>query len=536
MKIKSLFGENSIKVATYILVVTLFASNVLGVLRDHFLAQKIPTDLLDTYFAAFRIPDLVFNVIILGAISAAFIPIFSNLLVKSGDEKANQVANTIISTGFVVILFACIVLFFAMPFLVPRLTPYFSLEKIKLTISLSRLLLLSPIIFSLSYFFTGILNSYKKFLVTSLAPLVYNLSIIIGTIIFTDRYGVFGPAIGVVIGAFLHMLVQLLPLYKMGFSLKININFFDPVVKRVVKLMVPRSIGLGANHILLIIFTSIASGLQNGAISIYSLADNIQTMPTVVFGTSVATALFPTLSQAVSLNKVVDITTYLQKAILSILYYLIPISVAVILLRIQLVRLILGSGHFGWEQTILTADTLGLFAVSLVFSGLIPLFAKTFYAYKDTKTPTLISIISIAVSITGAIVFSRSMGVVGLALAFSIGSFVNASLLFHFLNRKIDVISEKIIFSQGIKIIIASIVMAISIQWAKTYIGVIFDLHQGTEVLLQFAFASSIGIVAYFIVTWLINLPANKYQPLLIPQLLLRLTQNVKKNKQHTRN
>ena len=531
MKIKFLFGKNSIKVATYILVVTLFISNILGVLRDHFLAQKIPTDLLDTYFAAFRIPDFIFNILILGAISAAFIPIFSSLLVENKDEKALKIANTIISTGFVVILLACVILYFIMPYLIPFLTPHFSQDKINTTISISRLLLLSPLIFSLSYSFSGILNSYKKFLITSLAPLIYNLFIILGTILFSDRYGVYGPVIGVIVGAFFHMLIQLFPLYKMGLKISINVNFFDPIVKRVIKLMIPRSIGLGANHILLIVFTAIASGLEKGAISMYSLADNIQTMPTVVFGTSVATALFPTLSQAVSLNKVVDITQHLQKAILSILYYLIPISVAVILLRIQLVRLILGSGHFGWEQTILTADTLGLFAVSLVFSGLIPLFAKTFYAYKDTKTPTYISIVSIIVSITGAIILTKKMDVMGLALAFSVGSFINASLLFYFLNHKIEVISKKIIFTQGFKIIIASIFMAIAIQWAKTYVGIAFDLRYGSEVLLQFIFASSVGLITYFIMTWVINLPPEKYQPLLILQLLLKLTQNVRRNK-----
>ena len=155
MKIKFLFGENSIKVATYILVVTLFVSNILGVLRDHFLAQKIPTDMLDTYFAAFRIPDFIFNIIILGAISAAFIPIFSNLLVEDKDKKALKVANTIISTGFVVILLACIILYFIMPYLIPFLTPHFSQEKINTTISISRLLLFSPLIFTLSYFFSN---------------------------------------------------------------------------------------------------------------------------------------------------------------------------------------------------------------------------------------------------------------------------------------------------------------------------------------------------------------------------------------------
>ena len=529
MRLKALFGENSIKIATIILVATLFLSNILGVLRDHFLAQKIPTDLLDTYFTAFRLPDLVFNVIILGAVSAAFVPIFSGYLAVGDREKAYTFANKIISTCLVVVLFVVLIMFIFMPNLIQLIAPHFNDDKINLTISLSRLLLLSPIIFTFSYFFSGMLNSSKKFLVTSLSPLFYNLSIILSVYFLADRFGVFSAVYGVIFGAIIHATIQIFPLKNLGYKFKVLISFFDKEVVKMVRLMLPRSIGLGANQLMLVGFTSIASGLSGGAIAIYSLADNSQTMPTVVFGASVATALFPTLSQFATLGNKDEISRYLQKAIISILFYLIPASVAIILLRIQIVRLVLGSGNFGWEQTIITADTLGMFAVSLVFSGLIPLFAKTFYAYKNTKIPTVIAIISIIISLIFGWFLSQSMGVIGLALAFSIGSLINAGILFIYLLELVDNIDFRIISIQTAKIIISSVAMAIALQWAKTLVGLNFDLTHGIEVLYQLLSASIIGASMYFFCAWLLEFDKAKLKFISMLQFLLKLNFSNKK-------
>ncbi|MBI2263082.1 hypothetical protein HYU72_00310 [Candidatus Berkelbacteria bacterium] len=172
--IKGIFTkEDSLRSATWILVVTLLLSNILGFIRDRFLAQKIPTDLLDTYYAAFRLPDLVFNLLILGAIASAFIPVFSGFLVKKKDEEAFYVANAVLNFALVSLIFALCLLFVLMPFLVSLLVPAFSPEKQILTVKLARILLFSSLFFSISYILGGVLNSFRRFLSHSLAPLFW---------------------------------------------------------------------------------------------------------------------------------------------------------------------------------------------------------------------------------------------------------------------------------------------------------------------------------------------------------------------------
>jgi len=502
MKLISLTKENTIKTATAILVTTLALSNILGVIRDHFLAQKITTDLLDTYYAAFRLPDLIFNVIILGAVSSAFIPTFSTLLSQNKKDEAHRLASAVLTIGMVMVLGAIAVLYILLPWLTQYLVPDFSPEKQQMTYQLSRLLLVPPIFFALSYFFSAVLNSYKRFMASSLAPLIYNISIIGATYLFADRYGVYAVAWGVIIGAALHMCIQLIPLRTFSLKLKVAWDTKSSSVRQVGRLMIPRSIGLGALQIMFVSFTSMASGLGMGAVAILSLADNIQTMPTVVFGASVATALFPTLAQKFSLGKMDDFSKHIDKATTTILYYLVPTAIAVILLRIQIVRLVLRSGHFGWDQTVLTAQTLGFFALSMVFSGLIPLFTRSFYALHNTRSPTLYAIVSIIVSIISALLFKQWLGVSGLALAFSLGSLVNFTLLYSSLKKHIPDFNEDAIWAKIPPIIFGTIGMGIAIQITKFALGTVFDLDRFYEVALQAGLASVFGAAVYFATTY----------------------------------
>lgn len=502
MKLSFLNKENTIKAATAILVTTLALSNVLGVIRDHFLAQKIATDLLDTYYAAFRLPDLIFNVIILGAVSSAFIPTFSTLLSQNKKEEAHRLASAILTLGMAMVIGAIIVLYAALPLLTRYLVPDFSPEKQLITLHLSRLLLLPPIFFALSYFFSAVLNSYKRFMASSLAPLIYNVSIIIATYLFADIYGVFAVAWGVIIGALLHMFIQLIPMRTLGLRIKMIWDIRSASVRQVGQLMLPRSIGLGALQIMFVSFTSMASGLGMGAVAILSLADNIQTMPTVVFGTSVASALFPTLAEKFSLGKMDDFSKHIEKATITILYYLVPTAIAVILLRIQIVRLVLGSGHFGWDQTVLTAQTLGFFALSMVFSGLIPLFTRSFYALHNTRAPTIYAVISIVISIVSAVFFKRWFGVTGLALAFSLGSLVNFALLYSSLKNHLPDLREDAIWEKIPPIIAGTVCMGIAIQITKFALGTLFDLDRFYEVALQAGLATVFGASVYFATTY----------------------------------
>ena len=196
---KYLSGKNTLTVASLILIVTLFFSNILGVVRDHYLTQKIPTDTLSIYYAAFRVPDLLFNILILGAISAAFIPVFAGLINKNQEKEAWKVANSVINMAIIVLIVLSIILVFLMPIIAPLIVPGFNNEEQLLMVKLARIMLVSPIFFGISYIFGGMLNSFKRFLIYSLAPLIYNTTIILGTLFLVPKIGIMGVSIAPVI-------------------------------------------------------------------------------------------------------------------------------------------------------------------------------------------------------------------------------------------------------------------------------------------------------------------------------------------------
>jgi putative peptidoglycan lipid II flippase len=516
-KIKGILsGQNTVKSASWILVITLTLSNLLGLARDHFLTQKIPTQILSSYYAAFRIPDLLFNVIILGAIASAFIPVFTSYIANQKTKEAWHIANSIINIAIIFLIGLAAIFLIFMPQLISLLVPGFETSSRDLTISLGRLMLLSPIFFGLSYIFGGILNSYKRFFVYSLAPLIYNLAIILATLLFADRFGIYAVTFGVIFGAFLHWLIQVPVAKKLGYHYQLLIDFKHPAVKKIGRLMFPRAIGLGATQIMLLIFTAFASEISKISVAVYNLADNIQTMPTVVFGISFALAVFPSLSEAHSRQDKEKFGQLFSKTVRVILFMLVPMTVGFILLRAQIVRLILGSGHFGWNQTMLTADTLGFFAISLVFSGLIPLFARSFYAMHNTKTPMIITIISIAISIIFGWFLKDSLGITGLALAFSIGTFINALLLYIFLRPRLLEFNQWPLVKFLLKIAVASLVMGAVIQGSKYFIGQIYDLTRAWELLLQTGVAVILGAIVYFVLTIILRCEEIGYLKVLI--------------------
>lgn len=496
-------GKNSLSAASMILIVTLFLSNVLGVIRDHYLTQKIPTDTLSIYYAAFRVPDLLFNVLILGAISAAFIPVFSSLISNKREQEAWQTASSVINIAIVSLIFSCVILALIMPYIVPLFVPGFSTQEQTMTVKLARIMLASPVFFGLSYIFGAILNSHKRFAVYALAPLVYNVAIILGTLFLADRYGVTGVAVAVVAGAFLHMAIQIPIAIRLGFKWQLIFGIKNSFVRRIGKLMLPRALGLGANQILLLFFTTIASSLSGSAVAVYNLADNIQTMPMVVFGTSFAMAIFPTLSEKASEKNYEQFSMYFLKSLRSIIFFMIPISFGVYLLREQIVRMILGSGHFGWSQTNDTANLLGFFALALVFTSLVPLLARSFYALHNTKIPMFVTIVTVAVSILIGYLLSPSMGINGLAVAYSAGSLFNAITLYLLLRGRFKIDERSMIFFI-LKVLAASLIMAVAI-WETVILTNIFNMHRFWGVFAQTAISTTVGISVFVLLAWIFN-------------------------------
>jgi len=489
--------KNTVTSASVILIITLFLSNVLGVLRDHYLTQKIVTDDLSVYYAAFRIPDFIFNILILGAITSAFIPVFTNLITRKKEQEAWLVASSVINIAIILLVGIAIILAVTMPWLMPFVIPGFSEEKKELATQLARIMLFSPIFFGLSYIFSGILNSFKRFTVYALAPLVYNLTIILGTIFLADSAGIKGIAFAVVVGAFLHFLIQLPIASKLGFNWTPKIDWKHWGVKRIGLLMIPRALALGASQIMLWIFTAMASFLGSYSIAAYNLADNIQTMPMVVFGTSFATAIFPTLSEAVSADRLDEFKIQIIKTMRTVLFFLVPMTVIFILLRTQMVRILYGSGHFGWEQTITTANTLGYFAISLVFTGLNPLFSRAYFALHNTKIPMISTFSGALISVLLGKLLAPSMGVSGLALAFSIGSAISFIFLYVPLIKKVNFRLSGDFCLFLTKILVASILMGLVIQGTKNIISGLVNMHTFLGIAAQTLTALIVGLAVY---------------------------------------
>jgi len=456
--IKNAFSkESSIKGATFLLMMTLVISNLMGVIRDHFLAGRISTYYLDIYYAGFKVPDLVFNLLILGAVSSVFIPIFTEKISQKNQKRAFEIANRLLTAGLVFTILSAIVFYFLIPLIIPILVPKFSLDRIEMTIKLSRILMLTPIFFSLSYTTSGILNSYHRFFAYSLAPLFYNLAIILGVIFLSDRFGIFGVAWAVVFGAMLHFLIQIPTLTKIGFRFRLSAFHRDPELKRILYLMIPRSVGLGTNQLTLFAFTAISSALAAGSIAVFTFADNIQTMPVVVFGTSLATVLFPTLSIKAADNNKEDFLKYFYRAVKAILYMMTPLAVFFLIFSQSVVKIILDNGQFSAFDSVRASETLAVFCLAIVFESILTIIVRAFFAQKNTKIPMYASVFSMIIAIFSGYLFSRHLGVPGLALGIAMSNFFSVVFLFYFFHKKFIRIDFSNLFSFFGRIIIASI-------------------------------------------------------------------------------
>jgi putative peptidoglycan lipid II flippase len=512
-KTKQKEGKKSLVKATWFLACALVCSNVLGLLRDRIFVWRFGAGSeLDAYYVAFRIPDLIFNLLVLGALFSAFIPIFTDYIAKKENKEAWHITNAMINIFTVVLLLISALAFFAAPWLTYLIAPGFASDptKFNLTINLTRLMLITPIIFSLSNIFSGILNSFKRFIAYALTPIVYNLGIIFGAVYLAKFYGIYGLAFGVIIGASLHLLVQVPSIYATGYRYRLTFDFLHKGVKQIIKLMIPTAISLGIAQISLVVYTILGSALRTGTIAIINLTNNIQTFPTVVFAISIATTIFPTLAEKASLEKKDDFIHDFSWAIRQILFLIIPSTIGIILLRAQIIRLILGAAKFTWADTQLAAATLGFFAISLIAQATIPVLARSFYALKNTKTPLLASFVAALINIFLAYFlayyyFGYQNGASGLALAFSIAAFVQAIILVILLRKKIGSIDAKNILSSLLKISFASLLMGAAVYGTLYLIAPLVNMQRFYGIFIQTISAILVGLTIYLLTAILLK-------------------------------
>lgn len=501
-------GNGTVIPAALILGASSLASRIVGLVRERVFTTTFGAgDTFDAFVAAFRVPDLIFNLIVIGALSAAFIPLFTEKLVagKAGEKRAFEFANSILN-AMVLAVGALMVLFVLLADqIVPLITPGFSGEKLELTVMLSRVMALQPILLAVSFVFSGVLNSFKRFIAYALAPVLYNVGIIFGVLVLVPKVGVAGIGWGVVLGAVLHMLVQLPSVLRIGWRWRLLFNWQSGDMRTLWRMMIPRVFGLAAQQVNLLVVTIIGSSLLTGSISAFHLANNVSGLPIGIFGLAFAQAAFPTLAEQVARKQQGEFARTLTKTFRYILFFVIPVSVFFFLLRAQIIRVLFGDGAFDWEDTILTFETFGWLIVSIFAQATVPLLARAFYVQQDTKTPVVISTLSIVVNIILAVWLAPTMGVQGLALAFSAAAILNLVLLLGTLHWQLHGFDDRRVIFSAFKIAVAAVAAGLMLQLLKYPVAAIVDMQRFWGVFTQLAVAAGGGAAAYVGLCWLLG-------------------------------
>ena len=531
MNFRNFFNREFSVVASAAVVIGFFSfvAKILGLLRNRILAGEFGAgDALDAYFAAFRVPDFIYNILIIGILSSVFIPVFAEYLAKD-KESARKLLNVVLTVFAVLLVAFSVLAIIFMPTLMSFVAYGFDAEKMRLTVALSRIMFLSPILLGISNILSNVLQVHKMFFSFALAPVLYNIGIIVGALFLARPFGVAGLALGVVLGAFFHFLIQLPPLARLGFKFRLVFDWAHPGLKKIVWLSLPRTVGLAAYQINFIVITAIASAISSGSVSVFNFANDLQYVPIGIVALSFISAVFPSLSARYARN---DISGFLNEFYLTvnqILYLVIPLSVFLILERAQIVRVVLGYGQFSWEDTRLTAAALGAFALSIFAQSLTPLFSRAFYAIQDTKTPILINVVSAALNIFFSFYFLsllkaggafadfvaavfkisdlNDIAVIALPLAFSASGIINFLwLYFAFSNRINDFDSGKILYSL-LRINAASALMAIAVYPALYLTAMIVDTHTFFGIFAQGAAAFLVGTAVYVSASFIFKIP-----------------------------
>lgn len=485
-----------------------FASRILGVLRDHVLAGSFGAgNALDAYYAAFRLPDAIYNLVILGAISAGFIPIFSEYLEKQGRTEAAKLAAQVFSTVGGVLLAGSLLVFLFAPWILPFTVPGFDGDKLALTVTLTRIMSLSPVLLGLSAVVGGVMQTMRKYIGFALAPVLYNLGIIFGTIVLGPHYGIIGAAWGVVIGAAMHFVMQFMAFEEFSMMSLPRPSFKAPAVRRIIGLMGPRTASLGISQISLVILTGIATTLEPGSVAVYNLANNLQSFPLGLFGISFSIAAFPLLSQAVNRQDAQAFRSALTGAARKIAFFILPSTAIFVLLRAQIVRLVLGDGQFNWNDTIRTAAVLAVLVLSLLFQSMVPLLARAFYARQDTWTPFWISAFCEGVMIALALALRQSFGLLGLAAAFTVSTSLQAIGLLLALRKSFGSLGRGEFLYSMYRNGMATIALCAAGFPMREWLGTLYPLRTFWQVALQAGGTVSVGGLAFILTAWIMKSP-----------------------------
>ncbi len=490
--------QMSVGRASLFMIVTLIASRFLGWLRLSVIGARFgETTQLDAFWAAFRIPDTLFNLLVAGALASAFIPVFTGYLAKEREDEAWRVASSVMNAIVILLIALSAIMWVLAPWIVPVLAPFPDQAQIDTTVRLSRIMLLSPIFMGLSALFTGILNSNRQFLSGATAPLVYNFVIILFAVFLSPFLGIEALAWGTVAGALMMWLVQVPELTFRRTRYKLALDLGHPGVKEIVRLTLPRTLALGAVQLIFIVDTYLAAKMPEGSLTALNYAFQLMQLPLGVFSIAISAAVFPTLSSYAAQGLQAKMRDILQQAIRWILFLTLPTVVIMIVLRRPIVNLLFQYGNFGPEARETTQEAFLFYSLGLAGHALIQILARAYYASKDTRTPLALTLVSIWTNIILSALLAPAYGINGLALANSIATLAEAALFMILLAPRARLRIAGL-GSATLKVLAASLLMGIAMFAFIRATNITVDLQQTKPgLLLQTLIAVAVGIVAY---------------------------------------
>jgi putative peptidoglycan lipid II flippase len=407
--------------ASLILTVAALASRALGWLRLMVIGSQFGASReLDAYLAAFRIPDAIFQLVVAGALSAALIPVFQGYRARDEEDEAWRLASSVINLVLIAVAGVSLLMAIFAGWIVPAVTPGFDAPTTELTVRMTRIMLLSPVFIGMGAVVSGLLNSYERFAVPAIAPLLYNLAIILAAIFLAPVMGIEGLAVGVAVGSLAHLVIQLPNLASVGQRYDLTISLRHPGVRRVAWLMGPRTLGLAAVQVNFIASTILATTLPEGSVTAYNYAFQLMQVPVGVVGVSIAIALFPRLSRDAALGRIAEVRSQLAQALRVLLFVAAPLTAIMMVLRGPLTAVFFQYGLFSEQSTDRTAEALLFFTIGLGAQVLVPVLARAFYALQDTRTPVLWAVVAVALNVPLMAWLAGPMQVDGLALALSV--------------------------------------------------------------------------------------------------------------------
>ena len=516
--------SKSIAGASFILASAALFSGFLGLIRNRLLAGRFGAgSQLDIYFASFRIPDFLSTILITGTLSVAVIPLFNYYRSRSQKEGWQFISALFRWSCLALIVFSLLLMILT-PWLSRFVAPGFNVAQVKQMVMMTRVMLLSPLLLACSMILSSVLQSLRHFLVSSLAPVFYNAGIIFGILFFVPHLGLTGLAWGVVLGSFLHFIIQWPALLACRFQY--HRFFADQVMalKKLAKLGWPRTVGVSASQLNILVMTSLASILSVGSISIYNFAADISQSLTRLIGVSFTTAVFPLLALSVSRKEKSEFLKNFSSAFRQILYLVAPASFLVFILRAQIVRIFLGVGHFDWVDTRLTAACLGILSLSVFAQSLVTLISRAFAAWHDTKTPARISVGTVILNIILSLVFIRLLGqaggfqefwrsllklqglddirIIGLTLAFSLTAIIQLIWLLTKINGQMGSWKDYFHRSSEMKLLVTLVLLVLT-TYITLYLGALcFNTSTLLGLVAQTLLAGSGGLLIYFLASW----------------------------------